>query len=50
MKQITDPQGVSWFEIPITKQDLKKSIEAFGGGLLFLKEEQKQSLDELFNK
>ena len=30
MQRITDKQGVDWFEIGITKQDLKAPIEAFG--------------------
>jgi len=40
MKQITDPQGVTWFEINVPKEAATAPVEAFAGGgapLLMLK-------------
>jgi hypothetical protein len=35
-KRITDAQGVSWWEIPVKKEQAKLPVEAFGAGALLL--------------
>ena len=49
MKRITDPQGVSWFELDIKTEMGRAPIEAFGiGAVPFMPSLQKEQ--EEYNK
>ena len=48
MKMVTDPQGVTWWEVPVKKADAKRPIEAFGALPFVGLEEQEESVFDRF--